>query len=168
MKRILVIGLICFVALLNTSSAKSYHDYGVCLQFETIDSNPDPRVFGFNETVSITELIEEWDSKIRKSPKSLMIAKAQKESGFHPVIFRYEEIYKTYCSGLFQVMKPTVKLTSISEQVDEYDNLMSCAINKAGGDIKKAIFLYNSPSLSYWEAPFVSDTYNLYVLYSYM
>lgn len=147
-------------------SAKAFHDYGICLQFEQINENPDPNVFGYNEKIDLVELVEKWESKTRKTPKSLMLAKVEKESNFHPIIFRYEPIYKLYSCGLFQVLKSTYEIKSVEEQMDEYDNLMSNCLIKAGGDIRKAIWFYNTPSLPYRPAQFVEETYSLFLRYS--
>ena len=147
-------------------SAKAYQDYGICLQFETINENPDPNVFGYNEKIDLVELVEKWESKTRKTPKSLMLAKVEKESNFHPIIFRYEPIYKLYSCGLFQVLKSTYEIKSIEEQMDEYDNLMSNCLIKSGGNIKAAIWFYNTPFTPYRPAQFVEETYSLFLRYS--
>ena len=166
MKTLFTLLLFCVVALFSQSSAKSQNDYGICLQFETIDENPDVNVFGFNEKIDLVELVEKWEVKTRKTPKSLMLAKVTKESNFHPIIFRYEPNYKLYSCGLFQVLKSTYEIKSIDEQMDEYDNLMSNCLIKSGGDIKKAIWFYNTPSLPYRPAQFVEETFALFLRYS--
>jgi len=163
MKKLLLLSL--FFAFTQLS-AKAYHDYGICLQFEQINENPDPNVFGFNEKIDLVELVEKWEAKTRKTPKSLMLAKVEKESNFHPIIFRYEPIYKLYSCGLFQVLKSTYEIKSIDEQMDEYDNLMSNCLLKSGGNIKAAIWYYNTPFAPYRPAQFVEETFALFLRYS--
>lgn len=166
MKKVFSLILFCVVALFNQSSAKSQNDYGYCLQFEQINENPDPNVFGYNEKIDLVELVEKWESKTRKTPKSLMLAKVEKESNFHPIIFRYEPSLNLYSCGLFQVLKSTYEIKSIEDQMNEFDNLMSNCLIKANGDIKKAIWYYNTPFAPYRPAQFVEETFALFLRYS--
>ena len=123
------------------------------------------KIYGdsLNLGLSLDDMCDLWKQKPRKTPFSLMLAKAYIESNFRPYIYRYEK-HLAYLKtdsltitdiGMFQVLGmaiPHVKdLYSfhVEEQMDVFDSMMSACLLRANNDVKRAVFYYNTPFNTY-------------------
>lgn len=119
------------------------------------------KIYGdsLNLALSLDEMWRLWREKPRKTPFSLMLAKASIESNFRPYIYRYEK-HLAYLKtdsltitdiGMFQVLGmgiPHMKdlyTFHVEEQMNVFDSMMSACLLRANNDVKRAVFYYNTP-----------------------
>lgn len=74
-----------------------------------------------------------------------MLTKAKLESNNQPFIYRLEKRLVMTSVGLFQKLDKDAIEYSIQDQMEHYDSLMNWCLVKAGGDVAKAVFYYNTP-----------------------
>lgn len=132
-----------------------------------------------NNSLSEKELLCYWNSRERKVPTELMLAKAFIESSYRPFIFRYEKALPYYYPhikdsiqftdlGMFQVLGmaiphiKTVHEFPIEYQMDVFDSMMNACLIRANNDIKVAVHYYNTPALQYTENHNSNYTFYLY------
>ena len=144
--------LILFLSLLISCTpqriAEPQQEF-TCIQYNTYYEDNNAKVFGYPDTISESGLIYEWRLKKRLTPEKLMLIKAKCESGNQPFIYRLEKrLWLTSC-GLFQKLDKDAIEYSIQDQMQHYDSLMNWCLVKAGGDITKAVFYYNTPYGNY-------------------
>lgn len=127
------------------------------------------KIYGdsLNQSLSKQEILELWNSKVRKVPTDLMLAKGFIESSYRPYLYRYEKDLKYYYPhikdsiqftdlGMFQVLGmaiPHVKTVHdfpVEYQMDVFDSMMSACLIRANNDIQQAVHYYNTPSLPYY------------------
>lgn len=116
-----------------------------CIQYNTYYEDANCKVFGYPDTISAAGLIYEWRLKKRLTPEKLMLTKAKLESGNQLFIYRLEKRLGMTSVGLFQKLDKDAIEYSIQDQMEHYDSLMNWCLVKAGGDIAKAVFYYNTP-----------------------
>ena len=116
-----------------------------CIQYNTYYEDSGCKVFGYPDTISEEGLIYEWRLSKRLTPEKLMLTKAKLESNNQPFIYRLEKRLGKTSVGLFQKLDKDAIEYSIQDQMHAYDSLMNWCLVKAGGDIAKAVFYYNTP-----------------------
>jgi hypothetical protein len=116
-----------------------------CIQYNIYEDDSNAKVFGYPDTISEAGLIYEWRLTKRKTPEKLMLIKAKLESNNQPFIYRLEKRLNMISSGLFQKLDKDAIEYSIQDQMQHYDSLMNWCLVKAGGDVAKAVFYYNTP-----------------------
>jgi hypothetical protein len=120
-----------------------------CIQYQNYYEDSNCKVFGYPDTLSEDALRYEWRLKKRLTPEWLMLVKAKLESNNQPFIYRLEKRINMISSGLFQQLGPDAIELSIHDQMQAYDSLMNWCLVKAGGNVAKAVFYYNTPYGTY-------------------
>jgi len=122
-----------------------------CIQYNDYHEDIGCKVFGYSDTLSEDALRYEWRLKPRKTPERLMIAKAKGESNKQLWMYRLEKKIGQISCGLFQPLGADAIELSIQDQMAKYDSMMYWCLQKGDGDIKRAIFYYNTPYGNYYE-----------------
>lgn len=134
-----------------------------CIQYNDYYEDLGCKSFGYSDTISEAGLIYEWRLKPRKTTEKLMLAKAFCESRNQPFMYRLEKRYNMISCGLFQPLLNDAIEYSIQDQMQHYDSLMNWCLVKAGGDVAKAVFYYNTPYGNYDKnAWWVNKTMKIY------
>lgn len=151
------------------------------LKLKTFYEDSSCKIYGdsLNNALTLQETLKLWHSRPRKTPESLMLAKASIESNFRPYIYRFEK-QLTYLKtdslkitdiGMFQVLGigiphiTNIHTFHVEEQMYVFDSMMSACLLRANNDIKQAVFYYNTPFLQYYPNHNSEKTYKVYKQY---
>jgi hypothetical protein len=173
--------ILLFVILSCSKEVKKQTQTNTCIQkqirLKTLFEDNICKIYGDNTVLSKKEILQVWNSKKRKTPTNLMLAKAFIESSFRPHIYRYEKHleylnYKDSLSitdcGLFQVMGFAIpKISNVNDfpieaQMCVFDSMMANCMLRANNDIRKAVFYYNTPYSSYY--PNFNSEYTIQIM----
>lgn len=143
--KILILFLILLISCTHQKQIAEPEPIYTCIQYNTYYEDATAKVFGYPDTISEAGLVYEWRLAKRRTSEKLMLVKARCESGNQPFIYRLEKRLGLTSCGLFQKLDKDAIEYSIQDQMQHYDSLMNWCLVKAGGDIAKAVFYYNTP-----------------------
>lgn len=160
--------LILLFVLSCSKETKKEQLINTCIQkqirLKTLFEDNKCKIYGDNTVLSRKDILKVWNSKQRKTPTNLMLAKAYIESSFRPHIYRYEKHleYLKYSDslhitdiGMFQVMGFAIpKITNVNDfpiesQMCVFDSMMSNCLIKSNNNIRIAVHYYNTPFAPY-------------------
>jgi len=175
--------ILLFVILSCSKEVKKQTQTNTCIQkqirLKTIFEDNTCKKYGDNTVLSKKEILQVWNSQKRKTDTNLMLAKCLIESNYQPHILRFEKALPYYYPhikdsiqftsiGLFQPLGmaiPHVKSINdfpIEAQMCVFDSMMANCLIRANNDIRKAVFYYNTPSLSYY--PNFNSEYTIQIM----